>query len=72
MNCSMLCEGMKPCSLPKTMKQNTQNTQYTKAVHRTPTDLARVILLNRAIPADKIIKDVINNGNDIHDYPALI
>lgn len=54
------------------MKQNTQNTQYTKAVHRTPTDLARVILLNRAIPADKIIKDVINNGNDIHDYPALI
>lgn len=39
-----------------------QNTQYTKAVHRTPTDLARVILLNRAIPADKITKEVINNN----------
>lgn len=56
MNCSTLCDGKTPCNLPKTMKQN---TQYTKVPHSIPTDFARLTLLNRAVPADKISKEVI-------------
>lgn len=59
MNCSTLCDGKKPCNLPKTMKQN---AQYIKVAHKTPTDLTRVSLLNRAIPVDKISKEVLKNN----------